>query len=300
MSGDVPAVVSNKGRFVLGAVIVAVVIVTSFLALSVINTIPRTIVWERDYEKAIERARAEKKVILADMFTDWCVLCKDMDRETFADPNLIRQMGKEYVWLKLNTETEEDGKKLQEELGITTYPTILVLDSDGEEIERIGSFLTAEPFKQSVEQHLQDPESLGKMRERVEKTPESVELRSALGQKYLDRHNYRMAAAEFQHVIELDPQNIKGKTVEAYYNLALSLGSQSKFEEALLQLGALEKNFPDDEAIASVYVLRGQIYECCGKKNEAISVFREYLRKYPAHSYVDQVQQTLAAMEGLN
>ena len=41
MSGDVPAVVSNKGRFVLGAVIV-VVIVTSFLVKSVINTIHHT------------------------------------------------------------------------------------------------------------------------------------------------------------------------------------------------------------------------------------------------------------------
>jgi thiol:disulfide interchange protein len=155
MSGDVPAVVSNKDRFVLGAVIV-VVIVTSFLAESVINTIPRTIVWERDYEKAIERARAEKKIILADMFTDWCVLCKDMDRETFGDPNLIRQMAKEYVWLKLNTETEEDGKKLQEEFGITTYPSILVLDSDGEEIDRIGSFLTARPASMHATQRKAD------------------------------------------------------------------------------------------------------------------------------------------------
>jgi tetratricopeptide (TPR) repeat protein len=175
-----------------------------------------------------------------------------------------------------------------------------MLDSNGAEIDRIDSFLAAEPFKQSVEQHLQDPESLGKMRERVEKTPESVELRSALGQKYLDRHNYRMAAVEFQRVIELDPRNSKGKTVEGYYNLALSLGSQSKFEEALLQLAALEKNFPYDETMGSVYVLRGQIYECCGKKNEAISVFREYLKKYPDHSYVNLVQQTLAAMERLN
>jgi tetratricopeptide (TPR) repeat protein len=289
-------VVFNKDRFVLGAVII-VVIVTSFLMESVINSIPRTIVWERDYEKAIERARAEKKIILADMFTDWCVLCKDMDRETFGDPNLIREMGKEYVWLKLNTETEEDGKKLQDEFGITTYPLILVLDSDGQEIDRIDRFLAAEPFKQSVEQQLRDPESLGKMRERVARNPESVELRSALGQKYLDRHSYRMAATQFQRVIELDPQNSKGKTVEAHYNLALSLASQSKFDEALLPLAALEKNFPDNEAMGSVYVLRGQIYECCGKKNEAVTVLREYLRKYPDHSYVNQVQQMLAAME---
>jgi tetratricopeptide (TPR) repeat protein len=220
-----------------------------------------------------------------------------MDRETFGDPALIRQMANEYVWLKLNTETEEDGKKLQEEFAIVTYPLVLVLDSNGQEIDRIPNFLAAVPFKEAVELHLRNPESLGKMRERAEQTPDSVELRAALGRKYLDRSNYRKAAVEFGKVIELDPLNSKGQTVESYYNVALSLASQSKFDEALPYLAALEEKFPDSEEIPNVRVLRGQIYECCGKKNEAISIFREYLRKYPDHGYVDQVRRSLAALE---
>src|SRR6266849_1794110 len=44
---------------------------------------PSNITWERDYGKAIQRAHTEKKLIVADMFTDWCVLCKQMDAETF-------------------------------------------------------------------------------------------------------------------------------------------------------------------------------------------------------------------------
>ena len=51
------------------------------LAFTNIPATASTITWERDYEKAIGRARAEKKLIIADMFTDWCVLCKDMDRK---------------------------------------------------------------------------------------------------------------------------------------------------------------------------------------------------------------------------
>src|SRR5262249_12123784 len=47
---------------------------------------PTAIKWERDYNSAIQRAQAEKKLIVADMFTDWCVLCKKMDAETYADP----------------------------------------------------------------------------------------------------------------------------------------------------------------------------------------------------------------------
>src|SRR5213594_1553929 len=107
---------------------------------------PSSIKWEREYDKAIARAQAEKKLIIADMFTDWCALCKQMDAETFADPKLIQNMSDRYVWLKLNTETEEEGKRLQKEFAILTYPTILVLDGQGEEQDRIDRFLAATPF----------------------------------------------------------------------------------------------------------------------------------------------------------
>src|SRR5438093_12846185 len=94
---------------------------------------PASIQWERDYGKAIARAQAEKKLIIADMFTDWCALCKDMDRETFGDSKVIQSMADKYVWLKLNTETEEDGERLQEESTSLTYPTVLILDGSCEE-----------------------------------------------------------------------------------------------------------------------------------------------------------------------
>jgi tetratricopeptide (TPR) repeat protein len=276
-----------------------VIVIGVFVSLmAIINSTPRSIVWERDYERAVQRARAENKIILADMFTDWCVLCKDMDRVTFDDRAVISQMGKKYVWLKLNTETEEDGIKLYNDFAISTYPTILVLDSNGEEIDRIERFLTPLPFKQTVEAHLQNPESLGKVREEVEKTPESVELRSTLGNKYLDRKNYRKAVVEFQHILDLDPENLKGKTVEASYNLALSFASQTKFDEALAQLASLERKFPNAKELPDVYVLRGQVFECCGKKEMAVSVFREYLEKYPNHDHVDRVKEMMALLEG--
>src|SRR5262245_61277513 len=117
-----------------------------------------TITWERDYDKAIQRAAAEKKLIIADMFTDWCVLCKKMDAETFADVELNKNMANKYVWLKLNTETEDAGVRLQKEFAILTYPTILVLDSEGEEIDRVGAFQPAPQFQQTVESFFDSPD----------------------------------------------------------------------------------------------------------------------------------------------
>jgi len=166
------------------------------VAITKIPARPSAITWERDYAKAIERARAEKKWIIADMFTDWCVLCKEMDAQTFAEPGLVRKMANEYVWLKLNTETEEDGKRLQKEFAILTYPTILVLDSQGEEVDRIDRFLAAPQFRAKVESFAGSPDSLASLRKAVRQNPDSVSARYALAEKLLNQKIGRASCRE--------------------------------------------------------------------------------------------------------
>jgi tetratricopeptide (TPR) repeat protein len=255
------------------------------------------ITWERDYEKAIERARAEKKLIVADMFTDWCELCKKMDAETFAEPRLIQKMANKYVWLKLNTETEEDGLRLQTEFAILTYPTILVLDSQGEEVDRVDRFLPATQFTEKIESFVSNPDSLLSLRRKVQEQPDSVSARYALAEKLLNRNNYAKAGAEFAKVIELDPENREGKTDLSQYNVALCLASQEKFVEAIVALDTLETGFPKSNAVADAKVLRGQIYRCCNKLDEAQAVLREYMDKYPTHGHIQEVENLLATME---
>jgi tetratricopeptide (TPR) repeat protein len=258
---------------------------------------PSKILWERDYEKAIERAHRENKFVIADMFTDWCELCKEMDTQTFADGHLIQKMANAYVWLKLNTETEDDGIRLQNEFAILTYPTVLVLDSHGEEVDRVDRFLTAMRFREKVESFIDNPDSLGNLRKTVRAQPNSVSARYALAGKLLDRNQYAKAAQEFEKVIELDPENREGKTDLSQYNLALCLASQEKFVEAITRLDTLETRFPSSTAVGDAKVLRGQIYRCCNKLDEAQAVLREYIQKYPTQGHIQEVENLLAAMQ---
>jgi tetratricopeptide (TPR) repeat protein len=278
-----------------------IALVGSAIALGLATTwLPRTpsaITWERDYAKAIQRAQSEKKLIVADMFTDWCVLCKKMDAETYADPQLIKDIGNKYVWLKLNTETEEDGKRLQQEFAILTYPTTLVLDSLGEEVDRIGRFLPAAEFTETVQSFANNPDSLANLRKAVQEQPNSVSAHYALAEKLLDQNNYAKAAPEFQKVIDLDPKNSGHKTDLSEYNVALCLASQSKFVEAITQLDTLQEQFPNSTAVADSAVLRGQIYHCCNELDKAQAVLKDYVNKYPTNGHIQEVENLLSAME---
>jgi tetratricopeptide (TPR) repeat protein len=275
---------------------IGIVIAAIAVAAITIHSKPSKITWERDYDKAIQRAAAEKKLIIADMFTDWCVLCKKMDAETFADSELNKNMANKYVWLKLNTETEDAGIRLQKEFAILTYPTILVLDSGGEEIDRVGAFQPAPQFQQTVDSFFTSSDSVASLRKAVQEQPNSVAARYALAEKLLNQANFIKAAVHYQKVIELDPDNHEGKTDLSLYNYALCLASQTKFDDALAQLDSLQKRFPRSGAVADATVLRGQIYHCCNKLDEAQAALQEYKDKYPTQGHIEEVENLLAIM----
>jgi hypothetical protein len=44
-------------------------------------------------------------------------------------------------------------------------------------------------------------------------------------------------------------------------------------------------------------VLRGQIYHCCNKLDEAQAALQEYKDKYPTQGHIEEVENLLAAME---
>ena len=300
MSGANASPTGRSHQYMLRNFVLAGFVVSAIVLGLILINLPAgasTITWERDYGKAIERARTEKKLIIADVFTDWCELCKKMDAETFAEPRLIQKMAGKYVWLKLNTETQEDGIRLQKEFAILTYPTILVLDSQGEEVDRVDRFLAAAPFTEKVESFVSSPDSLLSLRRKVQEQPNSVSAQYALAEKLLSQNNYAKAGPAFARVVELDPENREGKTDSSQYNLALCLASQEKFVEAILELDALETRFPVSNIVGDAKVLRAQIYRCCNKLDEAQALLREYMDKYPTQGHIQEVENLLATME---
>ena len=66
---------------------------------------------------------------------------------------------------------------------------------------------------------------------------------------------------------------------------------------ARLGILMLETRFPRSDAVADAAVLRGQIYHCCNKLDEAQAVLREYVNKYPTHGHINEVENLLAVME---
>lgn len=58
--------------------------------------------WSNAYPNALN----DKKIIIVDLYTDWCGWCKVMDRETYGKKSVQNAINNGFVAVKLNPETQ--------------------------------------------------------------------------------------------------------------------------------------------------------------------------------------------------
>jgi len=104
--------------------------------------------WTDDYDAALKRAAAEKKLVVADFSgSDWCGWCMRLDKEVFDTEVFRKDATNRYVLLMIDT--PQDKSRLSEKAktqnpallkkyAIRGFPTVLMLDKDGKVIHQTG------------------------------------------------------------------------------------------------------------------------------------------------------------------
>lgn len=106
-------------------------------------------------EQASVKAKAEKKLIFLDCYTDWCGPCKKMAREVFPDPKAGEFMNPRFINLKINMESEY-GAPLAKKLQISAYPTFVIFNAEAQEIGRLVGGSPVDDFIAKVKDKSQD------------------------------------------------------------------------------------------------------------------------------------------------
>ena len=102
---------------------------------------------EGTFEEALAKARGENRLLLVDVYTDWCGWCKKLDREVFADGR-VGSAAKDLVAVKVNA--EKGGEEIARRYRVRGYPTILFLDGAGSVVERIDGYVDADEMVKIV------------------------------------------------------------------------------------------------------------------------------------------------------
>ena len=106
-------------------------------------------------EAELQQALSEnnKSLVMLDLYADWCVACKEFEKETFSDPSVQKAFG-DMLLLQIDmTKNSEENRALMTKYKVLGLPTILFFNRDGKEIEgsRVNGFMPPVEFLQWIE-----------------------------------------------------------------------------------------------------------------------------------------------------
>jgi len=103
-----------------------------------------------DLESEVAAARAAGKSVMLDFYADWCVSCKEMEHNTFNEPDVKQALANTITLQADVTANDAQDKELLQHFGIFGPPTIAFYSVDGMEQRnfRVVGFMKAEEFSE--------------------------------------------------------------------------------------------------------------------------------------------------------
>ena len=123
-----------------------------FLVNNAIHAKGSDIDWNHYNGQRIEQLVENDKPVFIDFYADWCAPCKQLDRETFTDKNVV-EISKNFNMIKVDcTAPDAITKSFMDKFKVSGMPTLVFLSKDGKEdpaLREIG-FVGPEEFIKSL------------------------------------------------------------------------------------------------------------------------------------------------------
>ncbi|MCU7892074.1 MAG: protein-disulfide reductase DsbD [Candidatus Thiodiazotropha sp. (ex Ustalcina ferruginea)] len=106
-----------------------------------------------DLQREVATASSQGKSVMLDFYADWCVSCKEMEKYTFSDPQVIASLSDtQLLQADVTANDKTDQALLQEHFGLPGPPAIIFYGRDGNERKRfrLVGFKAADEFAAHV------------------------------------------------------------------------------------------------------------------------------------------------------
>jgi len=105
-------------------------------------------------EVELSKAKEAKKFVLLDFYADWCISCKEMEINTFANADVSQEL-KQFVLLQVDvTKNSAENQALLKRFGLYGPPGILIFNLDSQEQQnlRVIGYMPPQRFIERLKQ----------------------------------------------------------------------------------------------------------------------------------------------------
>src|SRR5574340_789155 len=88
-------------------------------------------------------------LVLIHFWADWCLKCRQMDRDVFGQPDVAMAIQTDYVPVKINADYFP---ATRQQFGVTALPAEVIITPQGQLIDRVQGSPTAGEFMARLQQ----------------------------------------------------------------------------------------------------------------------------------------------------
>ena len=99
-------------------------------------------------EAALTAAQQETKLVFVDFSAEWCLACKVLEERVFSD-SAVQEALESYVFVEVDTDEYPQTATTYQVVGM---PTLVILNSDGDEIFRSVGIIEAVELQQKLDE----------------------------------------------------------------------------------------------------------------------------------------------------
>lgn len=175
-----------------------------------------SIAWEKSTIFSEILASVGDGYVMIDFVKDGSSWCAQLDAETFTNLEVINYVNKNLTAVKMNADSSAV-KELIEHYKISGFPTILIVNADSTEIDRIIGYLPPESFVNEIQRIQRGENTIADYIKKTTENPNDFNLWKALAGKYEDRGDLSSEIEVWESVAEVsigDQMLVKYKIVE--------------------------------------------------------------------------------------
>lgn len=252
--------------------------------------------WERNFDTAVKKAKAQNKALMVDFWADWCGWCRQLDQTTYVDPDVVR-LSADFVPVKVNTEGSRSDARVAQRYGVSSLPTIAFLSPSGRPLLVVNGFQGPGTFPHLMDSARQAGAQVLEWEAALDKDPNNAEALIKLGVHVFEQEAYEDARDLLMRAVRVDANRPVAERKQARMLLGIIHHYSRKYADAeavLKEALALRPAGPYEAQI--LYVL-GRTYKAWGRVDQARPVLQQVVKSYPDSPFAQRAQETLVVLD---